>query len=180
MKFSRFSFRLNLWYVSVFIFSALLLFWAAYLILANGIQRKDREVIESRLKEYAAIYQSSGVSALRGWIARSGDAQSERPLFVRVLSPYNQVLFLTAPQEWIELEAPTIARGVPRQVVWLRIPRNAERDLMLAAMRFPDGSVMQVGRSTNSRELILDPFRRVFITLTLAIVVLGCVGGAVF
>src|SRR5262245_23228641 len=141
MKFSRFSFRLNLWYASVFILSAALLFWGVYLILASGIQRKDREVIESRLKEYAAIYQSSGVNALRGWIARSGDAQSERPLFVRVLSPFNQVLFLTAPQEWIEMEPPKLTYGVPSQVVWLRIPRSAERDLMLAAMRFSDGSI---------------------------------------
>src|SRR5687767_2264432 len=144
MKFSRFSFRLNLWYASMFILSALFLFFAAYFLLGTALQRKDREVIESRLKEYAAIYQSSGVSTLRAWIARSGDAQSERPLFVRVVSPFGQVLFLTAPQEWIEFDPPTIAFGVPRQVAYLRIPRNAERDFTLAAMRFPDGSMMQV------------------------------------
>jgi signal transduction histidine kinase len=180
MRFSRFSFRLNLWYASIFILSALLLFFAAYFLLGTALQRKDREVIESRLKEYGAIYQSSGIPALRAWIARSGDAQSERPLFVRVVSPLNQVLFLTAPQEWIEFEPPTFDFGIPRQVAWLRIPRTAERDLVLAAMRFPDGSIMQVGRSTNSRELILDPFRRTFFFLTLAIVVLGCIGGAFF
>ena len=180
MKFSRFSFRLNLWYASMFILSALFLFFAAYFLLGTALQRKDREVIESRLKEYAAIYQSSGVSALRAWIARSGDAQSERPLFVRVVSPFGQVLFLTAPQEWIEFDPPTIEFGVPRQVAYLRIPRNAERDFTLAAMRFPDGSMMQVGRSTNSRQMILDPFRKIFLGLTLAIVALGCIGGAFF
>ena len=72
MKLSRFSFRLNLWYASIFILSAVLLFFAAYFLLGTALQRKDREVIESRLKEYAAIYQSGGVSALRAWIARSG------------------------------------------------------------------------------------------------------------
>ena len=180
MKFSRFSFRLNLWYASIFILSALLLFWAAYFLLGTALQRKDREVIESRLQEYGAIYQSSGINALRAWIARSGDAQSDRPFFVRVVGPYKEVLFLTAPQEWIEFNPPTVELGVPRQVAWLRIPRTAERDLTLAAMRFRDGSVMQVGRSTNSRELILDPFRRIFFGLTLAIVALGCMGGALF
>lgn len=180
MRFSRFSFRLNLWYASIFILSALLLFWAAYLLLGTALQRKDREVIESRLKEYAAIYQSSGIPALRAWIARSGDAQTERPLFVRVVNRLDQVLFLTAPQEWVAFEPPTFDLGIPRQVAWLRIPRSAERDLVLAAMRFPDGSMMQVGRSTNSRELILDPFRRIFFALTLAIVALGCMGGVLF
>jgi signal transduction histidine kinase len=180
MKVSRFSLRLNLWYASIFILSAALLFWAAYFLLGTALQRKDREVIESRLKEYAAIYQSSGVGALRAWITRTGDAQSERPLFVRVVSPFNRVLFLTAPQEWIEFEPPTFDFGVPRQVAWLRIPRDAERDFTLAAMRFPDGSVMQVGRSTNSRQMILDPFRRIFFGLTLAIVILGWMGGVLF
>ena len=180
MKFSRFSFRLNLWYASIFILSALFLFWAAYLLLGTALQRKDREVIEARLKEYAAIYQSSGINALRAWIARSGDAQSERPFFVRVVGPFKEVLFLTAPQEWIEFDPPAAEPGAPRQVAWLSIPRTAERDLTLAAMRFRDGSVLQVGRSTNSRELILDPFRRIFFGLTLAIVALGCMGGALF
>jgi len=180
VKFSRFSFRLNLWYASIFILSAVFLFFAAYFLLGTALQRKDREVIESRLKEYAAIYQSSGLNALRAWIARSGDTQSDRPLFVRVVNPFNQVLFLTAPQDWIEFEPPRFDFGVPRQVAYLRIPRDAERDLTLAAMRFPDGSVMQVGRSTNSRQMILDPFRRIFFGLTLAIVVLGCIGGVLF
>jgi len=180
MRFSRFSFRLNLWYASIFILSAALLFLGGYFLLVNALQHKDREVIESRLKEYAAIYQSSGLSALRAWIARSGDTQSDRPLFVRVVSPFNQVLFLTAPQEWIEFQPPTFDFGVPRQMAYLRIPKDAERDLTLAAMRFPDRSVMQVGRSTNSRQMILDPFRRIFFGLTLAIVLLGCIGGVLF
>src|SRR5436190_14723070 len=180
MRFSRFSFRLNLWYASIFILSAVLLFTAAYFLLGTALQRKDREVIESRLNEYAAIYQGRGISTLRAWIDRSGDAQSDRPLFVRVVNRFNQILLLIAPPEWVEVKPPTFESGIPQQVVWLRIPRSAERDLVLASMRFPDGSVMQVGRSTNSRELILDPFRRIFFALTLVIVALGCVGGVFF
>jgi signal transduction histidine kinase len=179
MRFSRFSFRLNLWYASLFILSSVFLFMAAYFLLGTALQRKDREVVEARLKEYAAIYQTSGLRALQAWIERGGDAQSERPFFVRV-SRYNQVLFLTAPPGWIEFEPPTLDFGIPLRVAYLRIPRNAERDLTLAAMRFPDGSVMQVGRSTDSRQVILNPFRRIFFGLMLAIVVLGCIGGALF
>ena len=67
-----FSLRLSLWYTSIFIFSAAVLFLLVYLLLASALQRKDREVIHSHLKEYAAIYQSGGVGALRSWISRSG------------------------------------------------------------------------------------------------------------
>ena len=174
------AFRLNLWYASVFFLSALVLFLLVYLLLVFALQRKDREVIESRLKEYAAIYESGGVPALRSWIARSGDAQRQRSFFVRVIGPYKNVIFLTAPEDWVEFEPPSIEFGWPRQVVWVRVPKDEERDFTLAGMIMRDGSVLQVGRSTNSRELILDPFRRNFVLVVVPILLLGLAGGAVF
>ena len=174
------AFRLNLWYASVFFLSALVLFLLVYLLLVFALQRKDREVIESRLKEYAAIYESGGVPALRSWIARSGDAQRQRSFFVRVIGPYKNVIFLTAPEDWVEFEPPSIEFGWPRQVVWVRVPKDEERDFTLAGMVMRDGSVLQVGRSTNSRELILDPFRRNFVLVVVPILLLGLAGGAVF
>ena len=175
-----FSVRLSLWYTSIFTLSAAVLFLLVYLLLASALQRKDREVIESHLKEYAAIYQSGGTAALRSWISRSGEAQKDKSFFVRLVGPFNNVLFLTAPEDWIQFEPPTLAFGFPRQVVWLRIPTDEERDFTLAAMRFLDGSILQVGRSTNSRELILQPFRRNFLAVTVPILVLGFIGGALF
>ena len=176
----NFSVRLSLWYTSIFTLSAAVLFLLVYLLLASALQRKDREVIESHLKEYSALYQSGGVGALRSWIARSGEARKEKSLFVRVVGPFNNVLFLTAPEEWIQFEPPTLEFGLPRGVVWVRIPKDEERDFTLAAMRFSDGSILQVGRSTNSREMILQPFRRNFLAVTIPILLLGFIGGVLF
>ena len=174
------AFRLNVWYASVFILSAVILFLFVYLLLIFALQRKDREIIESRLKEYAAIYESGGVTGLRSWIARTGDARNQRSFFVRVVGPYKNVVFLTAPEEWIEFEPPTFQFGFPRQVVWVRVPRDAERDFTVAGIVMRDGSVLQVGRSTNSREMILDPFRRNFLIIMAPILLLGLLGGALF
>src|SRR5207248_10825711 len=118
-----FSVRLSLWYTSLFMLSAAVLFLLVYFLLASAVQRKDREVIESHLKEYAAIYQSGGVSALRSWIKRSGDAQKDKSFFVRVVGPFNSVLFLTVPEDWLQFEPPALEFGLPHQVVWLRIPK---------------------------------------------------------
>src|SRR5438067_13822583 len=106
-----FSVRLSLWYTSIFTISAALLFLVVYFLLASAVQRKDREVIESHLKEYAAIYQSGGVSALRSWISRSGEAQKQKSFFVRVVGPFRNVLFLTAPEDWIQFEPPALDFG---------------------------------------------------------------------
>src|SRR5437763_2982676 len=102
-----FSVRLSLWYTSIFTFSAAVLFFVVYLLLTSAVQRKDREVIESHLKEFAVIYQSGGVSALRDW-TRSDEAEKQKDFFIRVVGPYDlrsqtrPVLFLWAPEDWIQ------------------------------------------------------------------------------
>ena len=101
-------------------------------LLATAVQRKDREVIESHLKEYAAIYQSGGVSALRSWSSR--EAQKEKSFFVRVVGRFGNVLFLRAPEDWIQFEPPVLEFGFPRRVVWVRIPKDEERDFTLATL----------------------------------------------
>src|SRR5580765_3258651 len=153
-----FSVRVSLWYTSVFTFSAIVLFLFVYLFLISAVQRKDREVIESRLKEYAAIYQSGGVPALGRYLSRTEAAQNQKSLFVRIIGPFNNVLFVRAPEDWFQFEPPTLEFCFPRQIAWVQVPKDEERDFTLAGMRFFDGSVLQVGRSTNSGELILQPF----------------------
>src|ERR1044071_8212033 len=85
------TFRLNAWYAVVFLVSAGVLFAALYFLVAAAVQRKDREIVEARLKEATAIYQSGGRSALGSW-ARANDARGEK-LFVRVVSRWNEVVF---------------------------------------------------------------------------------------
>ena len=175
-----FSLQLNLWYASVFVLSAGLLFLAIYLLLASAIQRQDREAIEARLKQYSAVLRSGGVPALRGWISRTEDGQNQKSFFVRVADPFNNVLFLAAPEDWLKFEPPHLEFGFPRQVVWVKLPRDAEKDFTIAATTFPDGSVLQVGRSTNNRDLLLKPFRRIFFGVTIPVLLLAVAGGAFF
>src|SRR5438552_30574 len=94
-----FSVQLNLWYASIFILSAGALFLSMYFLLATAIQRKDHEVIESRLKEYSAVYAGGGASALRNWINRSGETRNQKAFFVRLVDPFNNVLYLAAPED---------------------------------------------------------------------------------
>ena len=173
------TFRLNLWYASVFVVSSITLFVVLYFLVAAAVQRKDREIIEARLKELKVVYQSGGTAALRNFIGRTLDESRER-LFIRIVNSWNVVTFLSAPEDWITFAPPHVDFGVSRQVVTFRLPRDQERDFTVAATTLTDGSIMQVGRITNSRQMILDPFRRVFVGVAAPIIVLGVVGGAFF
>lgn len=178
LKFHRtLSFRLSLWYALIFTASAAVLFFISYLLLSASIERKDREIAEARAREYAAIYQSSGVNGLRNWLARNESAQPQK-LFVRIVSPINTVLFISAPQDWVELDPQWLRFGIQRG--WVRIPKDAERDLTITSTGLFDGSTLQIGRVTNSREVLLQPFRRIFVLAAVPLILLAFIGGAAF
>jgi signal transduction histidine kinase len=171
------SFRLSVWYALIFTVSAAILFLLSYVLLSASIERKDREIVEARAREYAAIYQTGGVAGLRGWIAQHEPAQAQK-MFVRLVSPINTELFISAPEDWIQLDQNWLKFGIQRG--WVRVPKDAERDLTIAAIGLFDGSALQVGRMTNSRELLLQPFRRTFLMAAIPLILLAFVGGATF
>src|SRR4051812_43668856 len=86
------GFKLNLWYASIFSGSALILCVLAYLVLSHALFESNREMIESRAKEYAAIYVAGGIPALGRWIDQN--EASERSFFVRVLTPRDELAYL--------------------------------------------------------------------------------------
>ncbi|HXI51237.1 MAG TPA: ATP-binding protein [Candidatus Saccharimonadales bacterium] len=178
---SNFSVRLNLWYALVFTSSSALLCALVYYLLAATIERKDREVIEARLKEYAAVYQAGGIDALQRWVYREGIPSTERSLFVRLMNPWNNVTLAKVPDEWVTFQAAEQnLAGYRQQVGVIRVPKDEERDFAIASMVMYDHSLLQVGRSTNTRQMILRPFRRTILVAGSVVIVLGFVAGAFF
>jgi signal transduction histidine kinase len=173
------SYQLNLWYALIFCGSAAALFGLLYFFLTSAIERKDREVIEARLKEYAAVYASSDLRGLGQWLSLSTNLE-DRSFFVRVTKPPNAILFARVPEDWIEFDHHGLDRLGQPPKAWVRIPRNEEKDIAIGSMPLPDGSLLYVGRSTNNRETLLEPFRRTFIAVVTPMLLLGLVGGALF
>jgi heavy metal sensor kinase len=173
------TFQLNVWYLLTFTVSVILLYFFLYFLISRAVERKDREVIESRLKEYATIYRAGGPSALSRVAAQEGHRQ--KSFYVRLLNRFNNPVFIVVPEDWVEFEPPVPdAVGIQRPVRWIRIPRDAQRDFTISGIQLFDGSVLEVGRSTNNHEMLLEPFRTRFITVVAPIILLGVVGGAFF
>jgi signal transduction histidine kinase len=171
------SVRLSLWYALIFTVGSAALFLLAYYLLAAAIGSKDREVLDSRLKEAAVVYEAGRVPALRNWV-RSQPKSIQNSTFVRLVNVFNNVAFVSAPEDWITFrEVPTGFEGYRRQVGSIRIPQNAERDFILTSAVLRDGSLLQVGRTTNSRAALLEPVRRAFLFAGVATVVLGFLAG---
>jgi signal transduction histidine kinase len=171
--------RLGLWYASVFAVSTVALLAIAWYLIAVDVGLKDREVLQAKLQEYAAVYESGGVPALRYSLQQeTGEAKT---FYVRLVSPWNQATLFNVPEDWIAFkDVPGIIPGSSQRVGFIRIPRSAESDFLIAAIDLPDNSVLQVGRRTDSRAALLDPLRRDFIVFGSVTILLGFIAGTLF
>jgi signal transduction histidine kinase len=171
--------RLSLWYACIFTMSSLALLTLAYYLLATALESKDREVLEARLKEAAAVYEAGGVAALENW-GRNQPPQIKNTTFVRLVSLFNNVTLVSAPEDWVSFRDLPGWEGYRRKIGVIRIPHNAEKDFTLASGVLSDGSLLQVGRITDSRSALLNPIRRSFFLVGTITILFGFLTGAFF
>lgn len=177
---ASFSVRLNLYYAVIFTGSASILFLACYWLLSVAIERKDREVLQARLTELAAIYNGRGIPGLERHLSRSQQSPGERSLYVRIEDRFGNPLYVRAPREWVAVKVEELPMGFRREQPYLRIPHDQERDVTLGAAGLRGGAVLIAARTTNSRETLLEPLRRLFLTIGLPVLLIGLAGGAAF
>jgi signal transduction histidine kinase len=164
--------RLGLWFACVFTVSCIGLLALAYYVLAGAVGGKDREVLQARLHEFAAVYGTGGLPELRRVIQH--EEADQKNIFVRLVSPWNDVALVSVPDDWITFhDIPGGFAGYRQQVGVIRIPKNAEKDFVIGSALLPDRSLLQVGRSSNSREALLAPVRRSFIIVGAVTMLLG-------
>src|SRR5260370_1872899 len=98
-----FAFRLSLWYAATFTVSAIVLFGLLYFLLISFFERSRLEIIQERLKECAAVYESRGLRALKDTVNQRQFTENEGPFFVEVTDPLGNVALLVAPADLVPL-----------------------------------------------------------------------------
>jgi len=173
------TFRLILWYSAFFILSTSFLFLLAYFLLSSSVRRKNREETHQKLSEYAAQYQAGGIEALKNEVGLEGRSAREDP-FVRLVGPQNTMLFLNAPAHWKDFDLTQLdgnSRNTSEELVYLQT-RDRKRALEIESTVLSDGSVLQVGQSTEEQEALLETFREVFAGFMIPAIILGIGGGS--
>ena len=180
-----FALRLSLWYALSFTASAAVLFGLLYLLLAQLYERNEKQIITARLDQCAAYYQRGGLLALRALVDRDDDsaaANNASAFFVRVNDSQGRVLLMRAPFDWVR-PANSPAQnplGAPASADWLRIPRDARSDYLIASAVLRDGTVLQVGRSADRGTVLLRPFLTALTLVFGPTLLLGLTGGGLF
>jgi len=172
-----FGLRLALWYAGLFAGSSLVLVGITYALLTTSLQQRDHEIVRSTLQEYAARYESGGLPALARAVDLEERAGRNERLFVRVIGRGGrEAVFLSMPQAWTDFDV----GGLTLSDDWARATaRDREATLEVFSSRLVDGSILQVGKSTESRDALLASFRRVVVGVSLGVMVVALIGGIV-
>ena len=174
--------RLSGWFALLFTVGFTAIFALLYWTLARSLDTRDSEALELRLQQYADIYAANGLLGLRDRVAEDSQAPHVRSLFIRILGPGGNSVWGKIPPDWIEsdVQRVEVPNGwVERRVYNLRVPRDEEQDLTVVSRSLVDGRLLQVGRSTDSRAVVLAPLRHTFLWVGAGVVVAGFAAGIV-
>ncbi len=146
-----FGLRLGLWYATLFVVGAMAIVLLTYVLTASSLAERDQQIIQSKLGEYAAVYARGGVAALADTVQSEQRTAPER-LFVRVIDRGTDAFVGTA-DGW------------------------DPSDLEIGSLRMADGTLVQVGKSTEARRDVLARFRAALGLVTLSVVFVAITGG---
>jgi signal transduction histidine kinase len=151
-KYPRPHLRLALWYATLFIVGACAIVYLTYYVTAASLAQRDRQILQSKVGEYATVYTRGGLRALTDTVRAEQFTAPER-LYVRVIDRGAEALVLSMPDGW------------NREV------------LETASVRFPDGTFVEVGKSIEARRDLLSRFRAALALVTMLIVSIALTGG---
>jgi len=171
------GFRLALWHTGWFLGGSVLLLGLAYALLSSSLRRRDRAEIAAYLDELDEDFTRDGLKGIREEAATHGDAPSIAPA-VRVRDARGAVVFVSTPGgERLDFSSlpPPPSSGA---IAWGEVddPR-ADSPIEVASRRLPDGTILEVGRSSDPREDLLERFRWIAAGVLLPAAALGVVGG---
>jgi signal transduction histidine kinase len=147
-----FGLRLALWYATLFVVGAIAIVFLTYYLTAASLAQRDQQIINGKLGDYAAAYSRGGIRVLAATVRAEQQVAPER-LFVRVVDRGVEAVVLSNPEGWD--------------------PSHLET----ASVQLADGTLVQVGKSTEAREALLARFRATLGVVTLSIVVVALTGG---
>ncbi|HJZ75133.1 MAG TPA: HAMP domain-containing sensor histidine kinase [Vicinamibacterales bacterium] len=147
-----FGLRIALWYATLFVAGSIAIVLLTYYATATSLAQRDQQIIRGKLGDYAAAYLRGGARVLAATVNAEQQAAPER-LFVRVVDRGVESIVLSNPEGWDPAK------------------------LEIVSARLADGTLVQVGKSTEAREDLLARFRATLGLVTLLIVFVALTGG---
>jgi signal transduction histidine kinase len=175
--------RFSLWFAGWFSVGFIAIFALLYWLLGRQIEARDYEDLQQRLQQYSTVFVQSGLRGLQRRIDEDSQQPNVRSLFLRLVGPNGSQMWGKIPPDWLQGEAQRVlvpdgwGRWREEAVARVRIPTAAQRDLAIVSQNLGGNVLLQIGRATNSREVLLEPLRGVFFWVAGPVVLMGIGAG---
>lgn len=174
--------KMTLWHLGLLILSSCFLFLAFYFLYSQSLEDKDHEVLEAKFNEYHAIYRLGGVKSLTEYVhSPEYPFKNVNDFFIRIESAdHNTSFFHTQGQASIfnlkEIEHGLYDLTDKEQWFYIKTKRSDD-DMEVLSIKMPNGDYLQVGKTVDDRDDLLERFERTFAEVLLCALILGGVGG---
>ena len=166
-----FAFRMQLsWGLTIF----------AYLFLENTLARQDRQMIRDEVESLQGHYNSGGWKAFYQTVMDNDRFRKNNPFFTRVIQGPEKEEKIFFPQYWKEFDLAAL-KELPGQTTgkWINLPNQGQTyTLEIFTASQPNGSLFQVGISTEDRLADLQRYEQSFLVISIPLILLAVGGGA--
>jgi len=140
--------------------------------------RDNRGAIQAQLAKYVDLAEAESVRAIDERIRQQRVASRRSSFFVRIVDPNNVTLFLSHPKLWEKFDvAHPYDPALDGQ--WHYYTSKRDGDLLeVASARLSDKNLLQIGKSIQDREEVLERFRETLFATIIPMVLIGLAGGA--
>lgn len=175
----RLNVTLTLQLSVIFIITAILLFTVTYILLSTSLKRKDHDDLRMKYLEIWAQYQTGGLSLIQREIVTDELLGSRELFFVRITDPRLAQLFFVYPQRWnrYDYQQLDLLHSQTEDTVLKLQSEHYSYKLEVIAAKLYDGNLLQVGISTENRELFLKRYRSIFASLLFLLILFSFIAG---
>lgn len=186
--FRRVDVRLTLWFTTIMLFSALLLFGFTFLNLFQTLRAQDRRQLQGRAAAYvlpyrAAVSEAAGITLLVNQLSNDILEPTDKPFFARIANNANQQIFLAIPLiEWQSIDVSPLVSGPDlHDEGFLSIAApELGYELEILAIRISNEYILQIGSDTRNRVQTLRAFQTGFLFTFALMLGISLAGGLFF
>jgi len=175
----RLDVSLALWHSALVlvIISAVLV--TSYFALRSRVEDQDRDAVLFRLNQYSSVYRHSGLAGVID-LASLRKGRAQKAYFVRVATAENKSLFQRDVDDWAEFDPMQLGEKQygAEGIHWISLPSEEGYALLVATTRLADGTLIQVGKSTEEAFLLLAQYRMVMLVMLAISLPVSFAGGA--
>jgi heavy metal sensor kinase len=171
------SFRLTAWYFGLFVLSLAVLFVFVYWMLDGQLRKANAELLHQQVKEFADTYKDMGIKEIQ----RDASQKRSDEFLIRVSDAQNRTLFASlpysdpaGPQALAALEARLI---LPTERLFT-VSLGKFGSFEFANTRLKNGLLLQIGRNSMKRRVLLEHFGATCLAVTFPVLLLALGGGA--